>query len=472
MQADSLRRNSLFSLLSVAARLLANALLFIVVARSYGPEGFGQFATAHALSTIFILVADFGFDMYLATEVARRRDAAASLVPRLLTVKLIFILCAAGVMALFPIFQGASQPVRELTWMFSAAMVFWAILNFLFSVFRGMEQLRHEGVISLVTNSVLFLAVAVLAWLQAPLLVLAGVFAGARILGVLLAGQRLMPLGIRLRLTWDRQWLAGAWPGIATFGVFFIFGNLFFLQDTVLLSWWKGDAEVGVYQSAFRLVAVALVLVDVAVSALLPTLSRFHGEGSGEWAALAALASKGMLFVGLAMSSALVAYARAIVQLLYGLDQFAPAVPVLQVLGVVVLVRYAAELPAVLLTASKRQHVRMALVIGATVLNFLANAYAIPRFGALGAAGVSLATNLALGIGYAAASGDLVQHRWLAADRILPIVVAVALTAAVIGLQVPIWLGLPALLAGVLGVSAFWGLSPMERARVFRRYAL
>jgi len=178
------------------------------------------------------------------------------------------------------------------------------------------------------------------------------------------------------------------------------------------------------------------------------------------------------LFVGLAMASLLIAYAGEIVRLLYGMDQFAPAVPVLQVFGFVVLVRYTVELPAVLLTAAKRQHIRMVLVIGATLLNFAANAYAIPHFGALGAACVSLATNLVLGMGYMIAGRDLIDHRWLSADRVLPTVATVAMTAAVIGLQVPMWLGVPVLLAGVLTVCSFVGLSGLERARVFRRSAI
>ena len=472
MQADSLRRNSLFSLLSVAARLLANALLFIVVARSYRAEGFGQFATAHALSTIFILVADFGFDMYLSTEVARRRDAAGRLVPRLLAVKLLFILGAAAAMVMVPFLQGASGPVRDLTWMFSLAMALWAVLNFMFSVFRGIEQLRHEGAISLATNSALFGAVALLARLGAPLLALAGAFAAARLLGVLLARRKLGRMGIPLRPEWDRTWLKDAWPGIATYGVFFIFGNMFFLQDTVLLSWWKGDVEVGIFQAAFRLIAVALVLVDVAVSALLPTLTRYHGELNPDWSALTALASKGMLFVGLAIAAVLVAYADGIVRLLYGSEEFERTIAVLRVFGGVVFVRYAVELPAVLLTAAKRQHVRMGLVIGATLLNFAGNAYAIPRHGAVGAAVVSLGTNLVLGLAYLITGRDLVQHRWLGADRVVPVCVSAALTATVMGLDVPLWLGAPILLAGVLAACGFLGLSNGERARIFRRVAV
>jgi O-antigen/teichoic acid export membrane protein len=42
----------------------------------------------------------------------------------------------------------------------------------------------------------------------------------------------------------------------------------------------------------------------------------------------------------------------------------------------------------------------MTIVIGVTVLNFILNAYAIPKFGILGAAIVSLITNVAAGTFY------------------------------------------------------------------------
>jgi O-antigen/teichoic acid export membrane protein len=377
-------------------------------------------------------------------------------------------LASAVAMALVPVIQGASQQVCELTWMFSVAMVFWAILNFLFSVFRGIEQIRHEGVISLITNSVLFAAVGCLALLHAPLLFLAFGFAAVRLLGVIVGQIRLSHLGIRLGIVWDPAWLAGAWRGIATFGMFSIFGNLFFIQDTVLLSWWRGDADVGIYQAGFRLIVVALVLVDVAISALLPRLSRLHREGNAQWFELASMASKGMLFVGLAMSAVLVAYADGIVRLLYGINEFSDTIRVVQILGLVVLVRYAGEVPAMLLTAADRQHIRLALVVGATVVNLIANTFAIPAFGPVGAAVVSLGTNLVLGVGYVIAGRSLTRHRWWGIDRLAPVVGAAALVGAAVALNLPMWIGMATLPAGILALCVAWGMSPAERLRIFQ----
>ena len=51
--AQRIGSNSFFSILTQFIRLLANAVLFIGIARVYGVEAFGQFTTAHTY-TIFL----------------------------------------------------------------------------------------------------------------------------------------------------------------------------------------------------------------------------------------------------------------------------------------------------------------------------------------------------------------------------------------------------------------------------------
>src|ERR1051325_10385474 len=75
--ASRLKRNSILSLLSSGTRLVANSLMFIGIARFYGPEVFGSFSAAYILASIFIVVGDFGFDNLLTIEVSRSPERVA-----------------------------------------------------------------------------------------------------------------------------------------------------------------------------------------------------------------------------------------------------------------------------------------------------------------------------------------------------------------------------------------------------------
>jgi len=78
-EAIRIKKNSFFSLISIASRLVANVIVFWLIARIYGPENFGIFTFAHTTATILILLADFGFDILLTTELSKNISDAKNI---------------------------------------------------------------------------------------------------------------------------------------------------------------------------------------------------------------------------------------------------------------------------------------------------------------------------------------------------------------------------------------------------------
>src|SRR6266852_2655435 len=107
-EAFRIKRNSLFVLLSQLIRLFTNALLFVGVARFYGPIGFGQFTAAHTLSTIFLLLSEYGFDTLLVTEIAHDRERAPQIVGTYFSVKVILAVVSTLLMIVFVGFEPVS----------------------------------------------------------------------------------------------------------------------------------------------------------------------------------------------------------------------------------------------------------------------------------------------------------------------------------------------------------------------------
>jgi O-antigen/teichoic acid export membrane protein len=463
-----IRWNTLFYFLSFFIRFLTNFLLFVGIARFYGPEVFGQFTAAHTLSTLFILFADFGFDTLLTTEIPRQRERAAALTQQFLSIKLLFCGAATLVMFVVPFFQGASPQTRVLIEIFSFYVLFSALNNFFFALFRGFEQMKHETKISFIINVLLLILLAVFVALRLPILFVALAFVFSRLLGLGLAyrvAESEMEIhAFRLSFTeWRR-----IWGLVAVFGVTFIFGNLFFMLDTVLLTYIRGDVEVGIYQSVFKIVALVLIVPDILTTTLMPVLSRLHAEDQDRWDRLGMLLNKTLLFVGLAVSTLLFIYADQIIHLLYGYERFEDAIPILRTFSVIVLIKYSVETSALMLTTSDRQRTRMMVVITATVVNLACNLYVLPRFGASGAAFVSLATNVVVGFGYifAKRARFFVWVRQL--KTIVPPVVILGVAAVLWQIRaIPMWYVAPGVVGVFFAVIYYLGYTSDERHLVF-----
>ncbi len=465
--ASRVHKNSLFAFLSAVTRLLANVLLFLGIARYYGAEEFGQFTVAHTIATLFIVFADFGFDTLLITEVSRARTEAGAVAEKLLSYKLLFVLTASAGMLVIPFLLPVSGATKLYISLLSLFVAFSSLINFFSALFKGLEQFHYDTQVSLVNNAVLVGGLVVLGILGAPLWMAAILFVAARGFGLLMSVRIASRLtSLHLKRPDFTGWRESV-KEISVFGIHFLFGNLFFMLDTILLLMWRGDHAVGIYQSVFKLIALALLLPDVIMNTLMPVLSRLHHEGAERWQSLGHLMNKTLLLLGLPIALVLFVYAEQVIALVYGLKEFGEAVPLLRIFAIVLFVRYSVETPALMLTTSRRQHVRMTIVISAVAFNYLVNSYMIPRLGTTGAALASLGTNIFVGAGYILAAWP-VFRQWKIDLRSLLTVGLILLVGALIWnyRALSIWYGVPILGAGSLSRVL---LCRLLKRRTFRR---
>ncbi len=467
-QASRIRWNSLFAFLSQLIRLSSNFVLFVGIARLYGPEAFGQFTTAHTFSTIFLIFADFGFDTLLATEVARYRDRATEIAQKYFSLKIIFAVVATIAMVILPVFQSLDASTKLLMEIFSINVFFTSLSNFFFALFKGYEQLHHETKISFVTN-LFSLCLLFIAWnLQFPLHVFALIFIVTRISGFFLA----LRIASRFTQTTFVRLNYSDWKTtlkqVLNFGLLILFGNLCFQLDTILLASMKSSHDVGVYQAVFKLVVFTLVIPDIMTSVLLPVLSRLNSEDKVQWNILGQLLNKTLTFCALLISIVIFIYADQIINVIYGSRQFSESVSILRIFSFIIFIRFAVETYGLMLTTSLRQKDRMLVVMFATILNLMLNVPAIPRYGPTGAAIVSLITNIFIGLGYKYATRSFFTGWEVSFKNSLPMIII-----AIIGIVLwkirlwPVWYIGPIAIALCTTVFYFLGFTSKERKLIF-----
>lgn len=150
----SLRKNTFFSFLSSSLRLVTNFLFFVGIARVFGAEEFGTL-TAHTLATLLIVLADFGIDTLLATEIAKNRVNADRIVRGYLFPKLVFALVASLILFFAPMVLTVSAGTEILMRVLCAFVFSSALMNFFLGLFKGLELLHLETIVSTVANGFL-----------------------------------------------------------------------------------------------------------------------------------------------------------------------------------------------------------------------------------------------------------------------------------------------------------------------------
>ncbi len=394
------RKNTFYSTITIFSRLFSNVFLFWILARIYGPEQFGIFTFAHALSTTFIIFADFGLDVLLITEIAANPEKKKEIIEKLLGIKLIFVIGAFVLMLvssqIFPI--GRKSP--ELILIFGFYLFFTSLNNFLFGIFRGYERFIFETRVSLISNISLILLAVIILFLRLELIYVALIFLLTRVIGVIFSFLYLSYLDKSFGVKINFSDLGVLKSKTLVFGIHLVFSYLFFQIDTLLLAKISGEYSVGIYQSVFKLIMLPLVIPDILINSLTPTLSRLHYQSKNDWFSLGSSMGRIMVMMIIPISLILFFYSEEIISLIYGLKNFSAAVFVLKIFSVILFVRFLLEPFALMLTTSNRQKIRMWTVIFATLINIALNLYSIPRYGVNGAACVSLLVNSIVGIIY------------------------------------------------------------------------
>ena len=395
------RRNSVFSFLSSATRLLANLLMFVGIARYFGAGVFGQFTTAHTYFTFFLYISDFGTDLLLATEVARNRMESVQIARRILSMKIVFSTLAMAAMVVTAMISGLQEETSTLMWVLAAGIPANAFCAYIYAFYKGHDAMHHEAKNTFIQNVSLLIALIVLGLMGATPTVVAFVFIASRFFGAtLLIFQVTRSYGATLFTPQASGVLKTFWLALP-YGVNLLFAAMLFQLDTLLLAHWKGEQVVGLYQSVVKIIALVLILPDVITNALLPVLTRLKVEDQLRWQKLSFLLTKSMFCLAIPFSVMFAFGNVTILHVVYG-GNFSAAGPVLKIFAITLLVRFAAEPFALVLTTANQQHQRMWIIVIVTMFNLLVNSYAIPHFGAIGAAVVSLVSNLLAGILYIA----------------------------------------------------------------------
>jgi O-antigen/teichoic acid export membrane protein len=387
-----IRNNSFFSLLAQFIRLTANSLFFIVIARVYGPIGFGIFTTAQIYTAFFWLLGDFGIDMVLLTELGKDSENK-KIISSLLSLKvLLSLLGVMGVWA-FAISLEINSSTKLLMFVLGASVISNNLSTFFFSILKGLGKFSSEAFITVFQNAIYIFLTLVVVYLKLTIFILALIYVLNNIIGFSLAFYVLRS-NVQFDISFDISSLTRTFRKVLPFGTHLIFGTLFFTIDSILLSLYLNENNVGLYQSAFKLVALVLVLPDVLSITLLPTFSHLFYKDILQWEKLLMLFLRFFIFLGSIVGGIFILFAGNIMEFVYGKNVFVNAIPLMKIFGGVIFFRYTTAALGVLITTSNHQIYRTKTVLVATFFNLAMNIYFIPYLNTLGAGVVSLLTNM------------------------------------------------------------------------------
>lgn len=391
----SIIKNTFYSSLSFGTRFLSNALLFILLARALGVSEFGRFAFALSFTGLFLVLIDYGFNLLVVREVSMFPQNTINIINQIITGKIFLILLSSCI--LFITIKLLHYPFETelLVYILWFAAIFYSFGFFFNAVFRGLNQFQYETYPTILSNILQCGMIIIFILLQLQSFVIAIGYLISRIIYFFHSFYLLK------RKVGKPQFIFNLYTGLKvlresfSFGIHAVLATLYLQLDTVFLSYYKGNTEVGYYQAAMRIVIASMILYEIIASSYFPLLAKkFKSDITGFKKDGLAL-NKYILLSGSFIATFLLLYPDVTIKLLYG-KEYLPSILIIQLLAIVVFFRYVASSYAIFITIANSQKLRALSVAVSLIVNVVLNIVLIPRYGAIGAAVASVFTHVVL----------------------------------------------------------------------------
>jgi len=359
-------------------------LTILYLAREWSLAYYGQYALAVNWITLFAGFSGLGLNGLAIREVSYSKGLTSKFLRNITLLRTLLSLVLILVLALIAWGLDYEATLRAALVVLSLRLLLDAPASAYTALLQAHERMGVQGLVSV--GSAFLRAAAILG-----VVLLGGGMVGVGWVWVVVAAFSCLALWrMGAHLGWGMQWRRFRWPEawailvqsvpFASFGIFQMF---YYRIDSILLKGFSGNEAVALYDVAGRLLFVVFMVSDHFGVSTLPALSAAQDDPR-DMGRMALRSLKALLLLGLPLTVGGVLLADPLMTLLFG-EKYAASGPLFAVLSLSILFHFATK-PFVNILAI-RNPASLTLIFSCLLaVNLVANFYAIPRWGPMGAA--------------------------------------------------------------------------------------
>ncbi|MBY0164642.1 flippase [Cytobacillus firmus] len=302
-------------------RMMLGLSISVIMARILGPEELGKWNYAESFFGMFLVLTTLGFDAIIVRELVKDNSKAGELLGTAIGLKFIGTLLAItasyiGISMLRP----DDSTIRSINLILATASIF-QLFDVIDYWFRSQMQSKYTVIakniafiisclikIILLLNNVSIVFVAVSAHIE--------FIVGSLLLLYFYKRNKQSPLGWRLNFRKAKFLLANSWPLILSSSAIFVQARI----DQIMIGEMLGDAAVGQYSVALRLIEVLGFIPVVISTAFAPIVTKSKLANEDEYKRTLSSVYRIMFILFLITAIPIYFLSNHIVILLYGID--------------------------------------------------------------------------------------------------------------------------------------------------------
>jgi O-antigen/teichoic acid export membrane protein len=384
-------KNIGFSGISQGMVSILSFIFLIYIARYLGEAQYGNYSFAISFTSLFIIFADIGISQLIIREIARDKEITSEYVTNVSIIKIILSFITFALIIITINLMNYPPYVTYVVYLFGIYTILYSFAQLFTSIFQAFEKMEYVAVVAIAEKIVIMVIGLYILSLGYGLLELAYVYVLAGIiefiisLGISL--KKITRIKPKINISLCKSLTIRSIP----FGLNSLFAGLFFKMDTVLLSIFKDNVSVGIYNAAYNpLLSISVIISNTLIPIIYPLMSKDFESSNDSLDKYTIISSKYMAIIGFPIAVGCFVLADKFILLFYG-GQYLGSIIAFQILALFMPIRLVSGITGTLLTSINKQGIRTFSVLLSASFNIILNLLLIPSLSFVGA---SIATVL------------------------------------------------------------------------------
>lgn len=369
------------------------ALLSIRLITGYlGQEGFGEYATVLAFFAFFGAIGDLGLATVTTREIARRDDEEATILGKIAALRLVASISLILIAPIILFFLHYRNEVKFGIFIAVVALLFAQLSTLLHSIYQKRLKMDRVAMVEFIGKCLQLGLIYLVVRLDLGFTALVGVLLanmGFNAGLVFLISRSIVRFSLKFDTAFWRVFLKDSLP----LGAMAIITFLYFKMDTILLSFLRPAAEVGIYNVAYKIMENLVFFPAMLAGLILPVLSRAYRGDREKFQEIAHKTAKVFLILVLPIILGMIFLAPDIIRIVSG-SGFEASADVLRILAFSLGGIFFGHYFNMLILVGNIQKKLMFLLLGVACINITLNIMLIQALSYRGAALASAVTEL------------------------------------------------------------------------------
>lgn len=375
--------------------ILALSLISIKLITNYlGTAGTGYYNTVITYLSFAIVIADLGLFSVTVREASRYPHKLKKIFSNIFAIRIVTAVLVTVIAIL--IANATSYPAEIKTGVLVAAL--FPIFNLVGSVYDmffqyklEMQKLVLAEVISKIITIVIILIITLFHLGYYSIVFTVSLAAVFNFLIKVIVSRKELSLSVK----WEKEIVRDILKMSVPLGIVFIVNNIYFKVDTLILFYYKGAVDVGIYAVAYRVLESSLFAGSYLSSSLKPLLSTSIDQDTDKAEKAVTQAVTFLLTLAFAMTIISFVFASDIILFLSN-RFFLPGASSLAVLGLTPIFLFPSGLFGEVLIAKDKKKILITLSIFILTFNVVLNIFFIPRYSYMGASITTVISEIVL----------------------------------------------------------------------------